>query len=103
MLVSLTMLQCRALYVTIRSEVTRVYYVVWWAGRWLSSVDDSPPSSLNTSLESNNLDSYGGAEQNLARVRSVLVRGRVLSAGSVDDLLAAIQQAWLSVNSSVEI
>ena len=79
--------------------MTRVYYAVWWSGRWLSPVDDSPPPRLNASLDQS---VYAGADINLVLVRSVLVRGRVLSAGSVDDLLAAIRQAWLSLNSSVD-
>jgi len=81
-----------------RSEVTLVYYVVRWSGRWLSSVDDPPPPGLITTLQSTQLDVYTGAEQDLIHVRSVLIRGRVLSAGSISDLLAAVQQAWLSVN-----
>jgi len=90
--------QWRALCVVVRTEVSRVYYVVWWSGRWLSPVDDSPPPGLNTSFEQS---VYTGDEMNLGRVRSLLVRGRVLSVGSVNNLLAAVRQAWLSLNSFV--
>jgi len=77
-----------------------VYYAVWWAGRWLLPVDDVPPSSLSTSLQSGaDLQLYTGAEQNLAWVRSVIVRGLRLSAASVADVLAAVKEAWMSINS----
>ena len=81
--------------------VLRVYYVVWWSGRWLSTVDDPPPPGLNTSLQSMQLISYTGAMQDLLQVRSILIRQYVLSVGSVADLLTAIRQAWMSINSSV--
>jgi len=83
-----------------RSEVTLIYYVVQCAGRSLSPVNDPPPASLTTSLQSVNLNVYSGAAQNLLHVRSILIHGRLLSAGSIAELLAAIRQAWMSINST---
>jgi len=84
---------------TTRSEVTLVYYAVWWAGRRLSPVDDVPPSNLVTTLQSADLHVYSGDEQKLAWVRSVLIHGLRLSVASVADVLAAVKEAWMSINS----
>jgi len=81
-----------------RTEVTRVYYGVWWSGQWLSPVDDRAPSALDSSLQTIDLVVYSGAEQNLVRVRSVLIRGERLSVAASDDVAAAIQQAWRGIN-----